>query len=166
MAEFIVSGPHVIPIYQGKSGRIVREEEGREFFTHHPSLGAKRGCYIFAMRSGGGITPTYVGKATKNFSQECFTAHKLGKCNQTLVDYGKGTLVMFLFEPAASKGKAPVNEIGLLENFLIQTALSVNDELLNVKQTKQESWSIRGIIRSGSGKPSKSASLAKSMLGV
>ena len=166
MAEFPVSGPHVVPIYEGKNGRIVREEEGRDFFVHHPSLGPKRGCYIFAMRSGGGITPTYVGKATKSFAQECFTAHKLGKCNQTLVDYGKGTLVLFLFEPAATKGKTPTNEIGLLENFLIQTALSVNDELLNVKQTKQESWSIRGIIRSGAGKPSKSTALAKTMLGL
>lgn len=164
MAEFVVSGPHVVPIYKGKSGRIVREQEGREFFAHHPSLGEKRGCYIFAMRSGGGIKPTYVGKATKSFSQECFTSHKLGKCNQTLVDYGKGTLVIFLFEAIASKGKAPANEIGLIENFLIQTSLSVNEDLLNIKQTKQESWSIRGIIRSGVGKPSKSASLAKSML--
>lgn len=166
MAEFVVSGPYVVPIYQGRNGRIVREEEGRSFFAHHPSLVTKRGCYIFAMRSGGGITPTYVGKATKSFGQECFTAHKLGKCNQTLVDYGQGTLVVFLFEPSAIKGKPPVREIGLLENFLIQTALSVNDELLNVKQTKQESWSVRGIIRSGAGKPSKSASLAKSMLGL
>ena len=166
MAEFVVSGPHVVPTYLGKTGRMVREEEGRAFFTHHPSLAPKRGCYIFAMRSGGGITPTYVGKATKSFKQECFTAHKLGKCNQTLVDYGKGTLVMFLFEPAASKGKVPINHIGLLENFLIQTALSVNEDLLNVKQTKQESWSIRGIIRSTAGKPSKPASLAKSMLGI
>ena len=118
------------------------------------------------MRSGGGVTPMYVGKATKSFSQECFTAHKLGKCNQALVDYGKGTLVMFLFECTNGKGKTPVSQIALLEDFLIQTSLSVNEDLLNVKQTKQASWSIRGIIRSGSGKPSKAAALAKSMLGI
>lgn len=166
MTEFVVSGPHVIPVYQGKHGRIVREDEGRAFFATHPSLGKKRGCYIFAVRSGGGITPMYVGKATKNFKQECFTSHKLGKCNQTLVDCGKGTLVMFLFESAASKGKIPITQIRLLEDFLIQTALSVNDELLNVKQTKQASWSIRGIIRSPAGKPSKAATLARRTLGI
>jgi len=166
VTEFVVSGPHDIPIYKGKAGRVVREEEGRSFFQHHPSLGGKKGCYIFAMRSGGGITPTYVGKATRSFAQECFTAHKLGKCNQTLVDYGKGTLVMFLFECANAKGKPPTNQISLLEDFLIQTALSVNEDLLNVKQTKQADWSIRGIIRSGSGKPTRAAALAKSMLGI
>jgi hypothetical protein len=166
MTEFLVSGPHVIPIYQGKNGRIVREEEGREFFRHHPSLSSKRGCYMFAMRTGRGLTPSYIGKATKTFKQECFTAHKLGKCNQTLVDYGRGTLVMFLFEAKAGRGKAPISQIKLLEDFLIQTAVSVNEDLLNIKSTKQESWSIRGIIRSTAGKPSQPALDAKRALGL
>lgn len=165
MSEFIVSGPHLVPVYHGKVARIVRAEEGDAFFKTHPSLKARTGCYVFAMRSGGGITPLYVGKATKSFGQECFTAHKLGKCNQILADYAKGSLVLFLFESPQGK-KAPSYQIDLLENFLIQSALSVNDELLNIKKTKQESWSIRGIIRSNSGKPSKSAKTASSMLGL
>ena len=166
MTEFVVSGPHEIPVYVGNTGRIVREEEGREFFKRHAALGKKRGCYIFAMRSGGGITPAYVGKATKNFRQECFTSHKLGKCNETLVDYGRGKLVMYFFESASARGKAPLSQIKLLEDFLIQTALSVNEDLLNVKQTKQADWSIRGIIRSSSGKPSKAAVSVKRALGI
>ncbi len=164
MTQFIPAGPFDVPIYTGKAGRIVRAEEGDAFFTHHQSLKNKTGCYIFAMRSGGGITPTYVGKATKGFGQECFAAHKLGKCNQTLVDYVKGTLVVFFFESPA--GKTPTSQIDLLENFLIQTCLSVNDELLNIKKTKQEKWSIKGILRSGAGKPSHAARLAKTMLGL
>lgn len=85
MVEFSVHGPFDIPTYRGRIGRIVRAEEGRSF-DEHSARAWRRGCYVFAMRSGRGITPTYVGKATKSFSQECFTADKLGKCNQTLVD--------------------------------------------------------------------------------
>ncbi|MEN1929812.1 hypothetical protein WCE37_12585 [Luteimonas sp. MJ250] len=165
MSEFIVSGPHVVPVYRGRVSRIVRSEEGDAFFKAHPSLKARNGCYIFAMRSGGGITPIYVGKATKSFDQECFTSHKLGKCNQILADYAKGTLVLFLFESPQGK-KAPTYQIDLLENFLIQSALSVNEDLLNIKKTKQEKWSIRGIIRSSAGKRSQSAKSASSMLGL
>lgn len=165
MSEFVVSGPHLVPVYRGKVARIVRSEEGDEFFRIHPSLKSRNGCYIFAMRSGGGVTPVYVGKATKSFGQECFTSHKLGKCNQILADYARGSLVLFLFESPQGK-KAPTYQIELLENFLIQSALSVNDELLNVKKTKQEKWSIRGLIRSSAAKRSKSAKAASSMLGL
>ena len=165
MSEFTVSGPYLVPLYKGKVGRIVRTEEGDNFFKTHPSLKARTGCYIFAMRSGGGITPAYVGKATKSFGQECFTSHKLGKCNEILADYSRGSLVLFLFESAPGK-RPPTYQIDLLENFLIQSALSVNDDLLNIKKTKQESWSIRGIIRSKGSKASKSAKAASSMLGL
>lgn len=165
MSEFIVSGPHLVPMHKGKVARIVRAEEGDTFFHDHPSLRRKTGCYIFAMRSGGGITPVYVGKAAKGFGQECFTSHKLGKCNEILADYSRGSLVVFFFESPSGK-KAPTYQINLLENFLIQSALSVNDALLNIKKTKQERWSIRGIIRSNGGKPSKAASSAASMLGL
>ena len=156
MVHFSVSGPYVIPVYQGKNGRIVRTEEGDAFFKQHPSASKKRGCYILAMRAGGGITPTYIGKATKTFGQECFSPHKLGKCNESLVDYERGTLIMFLVEAPDGKGPTPAKQIGLLETFLIQTGVSVNDELLNVKGTKEADWSIKGIIRSPSmGRPHK-----------
>ena len=118
MTEFFVSGPHEVPLYRGRNGRIVRQEEGSNFFRKHPSLARKRGCYVFAMRSGGGIKPAYVGKASKTFEQECFTAHKLGKCNQVLVDYGSGTLVLVFFV-CAKGGKSPTIKIRLLEDFLI-----------------------------------------------
>lgn len=165
VSEFMVSGPHLVPVYKGKVGRVVRAEEGESFFKQHPALKAKKGCYVFAMRSGGGITPVYVGKATKSFGQECFTSHKLGKCNEILAEYARGSLVIFLFESPVGK-KAPTYQIDLLENFLIQSALSVNDGILNIKKTKQERWSIRGLIRSSRGKPSKSAKAAASMLGL
>ncbi len=166
MSEFTVSGPHPVPVLKAKVGRLVRAAEGEQFFAMHPSLKSRVGCYVFAMRSGGGIKPAYVGKATKNFGQECFTPHKLGKCNEILSSYSKGTLVLFFFESQNGK-RAPTYQINLLENFLIQSALSMNDELLNIKKTKQESWSIRGIIRSKKGgKPSEAAKAAAGMLGL
>lgn len=165
MTEFVVLGPFEVPVHVG-NGRIVRDEEGREFFRHHPTLASKRGCYIFAMRSGGGITPTYVGKATKSFGQECFTSHKLGKCNQSLVRYSKGKLVLFLFERPNGKGNPSVVKMNQLEVFLILTALAANENLLNIKQTRQQEWSIRGVIRSSAGNPSKAAAAAKRMLRI
>ncbi len=48
-------------------------------------------------------------KATIKYGQECFTAHKLSKCNETLVDYDRGTLVMFLVE-APDKYKSPAKK--------------------------------------------------------
>lgn len=164
MAEFKPLGPEKVPLHKGKAGRIVRPEEGKKFFEAHPALATKRGCYVFAMRSGGGITPMYVGKATKSFGQECFTNHKLGKCNEALAAYQRGNLVLFFY--AAPDKKTSAHKINLLENYLIQASLSVNDQLLNIKKTKKDAWSIKGVLRSRGGKPSKSALDSKRMLNL
>jgi hypothetical protein len=116
------------------------------------------------MRAGKGMTPTYVGKATKSFAQECFTADKLGKCNQTLADYARGTLVVFFITTPPGRGRPPVKQIKALEDFLIQVGVAANDELLNVKGTKQSDWSLAGIIRSNQGRPTAAASAFKSAM--
>lgn len=157
MVEFSVHGPFTVPIYRGKVGRIIRAEEGRAFFKTHATWAKRRGCYVFAVRAGRGMTPTYVGKATKSFAQECFTADKLGKCNQTLVDYARGTLVMFLISAPAGRGRPAEKQIDLLEDFLIQVGVAANDDLLNVQGTKQEQWSLSGLVRSNQGRPSLAA---------
>lgn len=164
MAEFTVHGPYEVPTYAGKAGRIVRSEEGRAFFESHPSFANRRGCYVFAMRAGRGITPTYVGKATKTFAQECFTSDKLGKCNTTLVDYVRGTLVMFLITPPEGRGRPAEKQIGLLEEFLIQVGVAANDALLNIQGTRQEQWSLAGLVRSKRGRPSRAALAFKSAM--
>jgi len=153
-------------VYQGKNGRIVRVEEGAALFKKHAKLKARRGCYIFGMRAGKGITPTYVGKATKNFGQECFTAHKLDKCNQTLVDYAKGTLVIVFVVAPPGKGRPAKTQIGDIEDFFIQTGVAKNPNLLNVQGTKRAEWSITGVIRAKKGKPPKASSLLKSAMGI
>jgi hypothetical protein len=157
MAQFTVSGPHLVPVYLGNAGRIVRANEGTQFFTSHPAYATHRGVYVFAIKAGRGYTPQYVGKATKSFGQECFQPHKLAKCNEALADYAKGSLVLFLLSVQAQKGAPPTAEIGSLEDFLIQTGVSVNPDILNVRGTKQASWVIKGLIRSSAGKPPKAA---------
>jgi len=166
VAEFEVLGPFDVPVYRGRKGRIVRSEEGDAFFEKHGALKSRRGCYVFAMRAGKGITPTYVGKATKTFSQECFTAHKLGKCNQTLVDYLKGTLVMFLIVAPIGKGRPATNQITELEDFLIQTGVARNPDLLNVKGTKRADWSIKGLLRARRGRRTAASSAFKSAMSL
>lgn len=164
MAEFTVEGPFKVPVYEGKNGRIVRSEEGEALFRHHARLASKRGCYVFGMRSGGGTIPTYVGQATKSFKSECFTAHKLGKCNESLVDAEKGTLVVFFVIAPSGRGRPAAKQIDLLEQFLIQAGVAANPNLLNVKGTKEEEWSIRGVIRAPRGRPSAAASAFRSAM--
>lgn len=162
--EFRVVGPFEVPTYQGKTGRIVRVEEGNAFFANHRSLTSRTGCYVFAMRAGGGIKPAYVGAATKRFGQECFTAHKLGKCNEVLVDYERGTLVVFFIVAPERRGRPGVKQIGLVEDFLIQAGVAANPSLLNVKGTKEADWAIAGVIRTQQGRPSMAAAAFKSAM--
>lgn len=164
MVDFSVHGPFEVPTYHGKAGRIVRAEEGRSFFETHPTWAKRRGCYVFAMRAGRGMTPTYVGKATRTYGQECFTADKLGKCNQTLVDYERGTLIVFLVAAPAGRGRPAEKQIQLVEDFLIQVGVAANNELLNVEGTKQAGWALTGLIRSSRGRPSEAAKDFKSIM--
>lgn len=151
MADFIVEGPYEVPLYKGRASRVVRAEDGRQFFSKHPALAKRRGVYAFAVRSGGGVRPVYVGCATRQFANECFQPHKIGKCNEALADCERGTLILFFVCTAAGKGKPPAKQIRLVEDFLIQAGVSVNPDLLNIKGTQQENWSIAGVIRNTRG---------------
>lgn len=164
MAEFVTYGPFEVPTHRGRRGRIVRSKEASEFFRRHPRLASRRGCYVFAMRAGRGIVPTYVGEATKGFKQEAFAPDKLGKCNETLVDYERGTLVVFFVVAPQGRGRPAEKQIGLVEAFLQQTGVAANPDLLNVRGTKQAQWSIRGVIRADRGRPSQSAAAFRSAM--
>jgi hypothetical protein len=161
VATYAVAGPLTVPLHKGRVGRLVRAQEGKTFFKTHPSFASRRGVYAFAMKAGRGITPVYVGKAAEGFGQECFQPHKLGKCNEALADYEKGTLVVFLICVSAGAGKPPRAEIEDVEDFFIQAGVSVNSDLLNVKGTRRATWKITGVIRADRGKPSKPAAALK-----
>ena len=118
----------------------------------------------FGIRSGGGITPIYVGRATGSFKREIFASHKLTKYQQALADYSRGSPVLFFITPPPGRGAPNISAIKELEQFLIQTAVSQNPDLLNVKGTRRADWAIAGVVRSGVGRPSEGAKLLKTML--
>jgi hypothetical protein len=163
---FSVSGPLEVPVYRGKAARTLTEENVKEFWRHHPEIGAHRGCYVFAIRAGRGFTPGYVGKATKTFKQETLQPHKLAKYQRFLAEYHKGTPVLFFIVAPKRRGKSNATHIGELEDFLIQVAVAANPHLLNIKGTKEEEWSISGVLRSRQGKRSHSAKQLASTLKI
>jgi hypothetical protein len=154
---FSVQGPYEVPFYQGKAGRTITDDNVRLFWDRNPEVGSRRGCYVFGIRAGKGLTPAYIGRATKSFKQEVFAHHKLTRYQQFLVDYAKGTPLLFFLVAPRKKGAPNEAHIKGLEDFLIQTGLAANPDLLNIKGTKTEEWAIAGVLRSGKGKPSTGA---------
>ena len=62
---FSVDGPREVPVYQGKAGPTITDENIQRFWNENKDVAAHRGCYVFGVRAGKGWTPAYVGKATK-----------------------------------------------------------------------------------------------------
>ncbi len=163
---FGVAGPYQVPVYQGKAARTITDDNAKEFWKKNPDLASKKGAYVFGVRAGKGSTPAYVGRATKSFRQEVFAPHKLTKYQQSLADYQKGTPILFFLAVPKKKGATNTAHIKALENFLIQTGLAANPDLLNVKGTRTEEWGIGGVIRGGKGKPSKAARQFKTFMKI
>jgi hypothetical protein len=166
MLSFTPNGPFAIPAYVDKAGKTITSAVVQQFWKEDAAFASCQGCYVFGIRSGGGITPFYVGKATKSFKQEAFTPHKIAKYQQALAASKKGTPVIFFNAAPTQKGAVNKSAIAHLETFLIQTAASSNRDLLNVKGTKQADWAIAGIVRSGVGKPSAAAQKLGVCLGI
>ena len=154
---FSVKGPCKIPIYQGKAGRTITDDNTLQFWKENAELANERGCSVFGIRASKGFRPAYVGKATKNFKQEVFSHHKLTRYQQYLADVSKGTPVLFFVISPKKKGAPNSKHIAQLEEFLIQAGVAANPAFLNIRGTKVEEWGIAGVIRGGQGKSSKSA---------
>lgn len=158
MTAFKVEGPFDVPMEPQVESKMVAEDVSSLFWKKHTSLKTKKGCFVFALRAGKGMTPLYVGKTNNSFEKECFTDHKLKHYNYALASYKKGTPIMFFVVYPAKKGKPNASEIGDLEDFLIQVGRRVNPDLRNIKGAAQPTWGIKGAIRGGEGKPNSSAS--------
>ncbi len=63
-------------------------------------------------------------------------------------------------------GRSILSAIADVETFLIQNALTKNPELSNVQGTKEEKWSITGVIRGGKAKASKATKRISSSNGT
>jgi hypothetical protein len=153
---FIIDGPREVPFYEGRAGRTITDDNVRAFWEKNSDLANLRGCYVFGIRNRG-LTPGYVGKATRAFKSEVFAPHKLTRYQQFLADYQKGTPIIYFAVAPRQRGAPNASHIQQLEDFLIQAGVAANSNLMNIKGTKTEEWGITGVLRSSVGKPSLSA---------
>jgi hypothetical protein len=166
MTEFTVVGPLGVSYYSGKGGRTIRDEDVEKFWDTYRRYKKRRGCFVFAMRAGKGFTPGYVGKATKKLQQEVFAHHKLTRYQQFLAEYARGTPVMFFILAPERQGKPNNSQIGQVEKYLIDLALTANPDLLNEKGRNRAKWGIKGVIRGGKGKTSRGTKDFRRMLDI
>jgi hypothetical protein len=163
MIVFRVVGPLRVHRSRESGGRIITEENIRQFWQLHEKCANQRGCYIFARHAGGGYTPGYVGKATKGLKKEIFTADKLTKYQRFLVKRKKGVPVFFFVLAPIRKGQVNRKQIEKVEKHLI--SLAANPDLINKHYTKIDRWGIRGVIRGGKGKVTEDVGEFRRMLG-
>ena len=166
MAEFLVSGPHDIPFENAGGGRHLYYKDFWDQTADLKLIGDERGVYLFGIRAGKGFSPLYVGSATKTFKQECFNPSNRHKYLDGLADYKKCSPVMFFVVHPKQAGKTNIKEIEEIETFITQLASEKNPNLKNVKGAKRPKWSIKGVIRSGKGKPNGSAKLLRQAIGL
>ncbi|MCX6630750.1 MAG: hypothetical protein NTW28_24305 [Candidatus Solibacter sp.] len=168
MASFKVQGPFRVPYESRKGGRTLVFDDfwatGADADADY--LADERGCYVFAVRAGGGLKPVYVGQATRTFRQETFNPNNRHKYHNAFSGYAKGTPLMFFVVHPAQKGRTNSKEISEIEVFLIQAGVAMNPSLQNVKGTQSPSWSIKGVIRSGVGKRSSSEAQFGTLFGL
>lgn len=158
-------GPYKVPVERRPGGRVLRVKE----FWKNPKAAkyaSACGCYVFAMSTGGGILPHYVGQATKSFAKEAFNPSNLRKYYDAMADYRKGRPVVFFVVHPRRKGKVNTRRIGQVENFLIQAGWARNRRLQNVKGIHRPKWAIKGVVRSGVGKPTQAARAFRAVFGV
>jgi hypothetical protein len=160
---FEVNGPYELPV-GGK--RFLKPDELDQFWDGIKDMADKRGCYIFAVRAGGGVTPYYIGKTTRAFRDEALNPRNQVEFVQPILAERKGTPVLFLLTSPEKKGPTNKKHIDQLEKFLIQQALLVNEELKNIHGTKLPDWGIKGVYRGGQGNRSSAAKVLMKCLGL
>ena len=164
-----IQGPVDIPFSKGPqgAGKMIYKANIAAFWRQPEvsSIKNKEGCYVFSLRIGKGFTPCYIGKTKNSMLNECFTAHKLTKFNEVLFER-KGTPVMFFVVPKDGKKVVAEKELGDIETFLIKAGVRKNGNLKNIKNAKLRSWSIKGVVNSGKGKPNGTETRFRKMMGL
>lgn len=147
----------------GKTREVVGKEL-RKWLADQP-FGTGRGVYIFALRTGRGTKPWYVGKTWGSFAVECSQAHKLLKYQRSMA-LSKGTPLLFLLVDP-SKKKANRRAIKMLEEELIAWAYERNPRLVN-DQSKEPAIrvGVQGVFEGKQGKPSPAAKGVRGVLGI
>ena len=168
--EFEISDP-VDVVFEGKGKYKFISRDCRRNFLSSISFSQyerKQGVYIFALRSGKGYMPWYVGKTNgkRGMVQECMTPDKSTKYNEAL-RRSLGTPVIFFVVRPGNKYIAPKQVVNDMEKQLTQDALAKNPYLINIQNTKNlPRWSINGVVRANQGRPSQLAKAFSKMMGI
>jgi hypothetical protein len=155
--KFEVEGPFEVPVTRRKIGRSLSAENGREFWRQNAGLALRRGCYLFCMRAGQGITVAYVGQATGSFEQEAFQPHKIVKYQTVLMDYARGTPVMYFVMAPLQRGAPNRVAIDECEDWLIWAAKRANPDVQNDKGGASAPFEIPHVSDPARGRPSFAA---------
>ncbi|MCA9774808.1 MAG: hypothetical protein KC466_20475 [Myxococcales bacterium] len=165
-----IHGPIEVPfeVPNGRGVKHIDKDQKKAFLASldDAGLASKQGCYIFAIRASRGYRPWYVGKATRSLRQECMQPGKLNHYNAALSKILKGTPVMFFVAPDGRKNKVSESVCEEMETFLIQSAYFMNPDIRNIQKKKVPEWKIRGVLRSGRGKPTVVEQAFRTMLGL
>jgi hypothetical protein len=153
VASFKIHGPFDLSYEKRPGGRTLVFDGFWDDGSEASYLADECGCYVFAIRNRG-LTPIYVGQATKTFRQETFNAANRHKYHDGFSEYAKGSPVMFFVVHPHQKGKANAKQIEEIEDFLIQAGFAKNPDIQNVRGVQRPKWSIQGVVRSGKGKRS------------
>ncbi|MDE0440870.1 MAG: hypothetical protein OXL38_01995 [Gammaproteobacteria bacterium] len=136
------------------------------------SLSEGRGCYIFAIKAGRGITPWYVGVSTTGFKRECFQPPKQVIYQKAYNEVRRGKPVLILVARVTEGGRLSRRmldgrEAGFVETTLMHRAWSRNPKLKNVSGLAvARQLKIPGLLNSEPGAPSVGAQLLSTTLGA
>jgi hypothetical protein len=165
MIDFEVSDPLELPVMRDNRIRHLSLKSLNDFWQEcDPEYGGMRnGCYVFGMRTKN-IKPWYVGKTWKGFRKETFNPYQQTKIARYINNHGCPVVILVYKKYKRHESAHTKEVIRSLETFLIQTAVAMNPDLLNVHGTEAD-WSIAGVMRSIQvGKPSGAIKHFKRML--
>ena len=135
-----------------------------------PGIKNAKGAYIFALRRSKGYMPFYVGKTNKSFGQEVLQSHKWRHYMNCINDEFGTPIILFIAARTTKTGKFSTNDndtlFQWLETYLINLALTRNNNLLNTSKTRFiKEISIPDLLNSPKGASTKESRILKQMLG-
>jgi len=137
--ELEVFGPFELSVKKIGGTRVVEmtrkeliELAHRRYPRHN--FAAKSGCYVFALRSGRGSMPYYVGKAqAQELCREALTSDKLNKYHLQLAKKSGTPILFFVASARPGDNKLPASVVNELERELIDACCLANPEgILNI----------------------------------
>jgi hypothetical protein len=132
------------------------------------------GCYVFALKSGRGSIPYYVGQACRRpLLEEATNASNLTKYNEILGKKKRGKPVLFFLPMKTPGGKFRRRKSGsgklpaldFLERWLISMALERNASLANNRETRfLRKIHVTGVFNAKRGETTKAAQALNAVL--